>query len=105
MTNKEYFESYASVAWALEQNLAMMISQYCEDSNIPHHMMKNPVTFVKKFMKQETYAEIDFAEKAKMEQLESSIIVDVNQMYPNTSPIIDVEEDDIRVVDVPSDNT
>lgn len=40
----------------------------------------NPVTFVKEFMKQETYADITFAEKSKMDTVASSVVADVSSI-------------------------
>ena len=37
-------------------------------------MPYNPVSFVKKFMKEETYCELKYVEKSKMETLESNVI-------------------------------
>ena len=85
MTNQEVFKEYGSEKWVVEQNLCCLLQEYWESygkkavedakngyttSGMPY----NPVTFVKKFMKEETYCELEYAEKSKMETLRSNVI-------------------------------
>ena len=88
MTNQEVFKEYGSEKWIVEQNLCFLLQEYWEThgkkaienakngytiSNMPY----NPVSFVKKFMKEETCCELKYAEKSKMETIGSEVI-DVN---------------------------
>lgn len=80
MTNLEVLQEYNTEKWVLEQTLCFMLEiywdDYCKDkygSKLP----ENPVSFVKRFMKEETYCEVEFAEKSKMKTLEQKGIIDM----------------------------
>ncbi len=85
MTNAEVFEQYNTEQWVIEQTLYFLLQAYWEEhgkkavedarngytiSGMPY----NPVSFVKKFMNEETLCEVEYAEKSKMETLENNII-------------------------------
>ena len=85
MTNQEVFKEYGSEQWVIEQNLCYLLQGYwdthgkkaIEDAKNGYTtsgMPYNPVSFVKNFMKKETYCEIGHAEKSKMETLEGNVI-------------------------------
>ena len=60
---QEYWEAYCKKAIEDAKN-------GYTTSGMPY----NPVSFVKKFMKEETYCELKQAEKSKMESLESNVM-------------------------------
>lgn len=85
MTNQEVFKEYGSEKWVMEQNLCFLLQEYWEthgkkaiedakNGYITNSMPYNPVSFVKKFMKEETYCDLKHAEKSKMKTLESNVI-------------------------------
>ena len=85
MTNQEIFEQYNTEKWVIEQNLCFMLQEYWEkygkkaiddakNGYITRCMPYNPVSFVKEFMKDETLCAVEYAEKSKMETLESNVI-------------------------------
>jgi len=61
MTNRELFERYNTKKWIIEQNLCFLLQEYwdkhCKDE-FHSRMPENPVSFVKKFMKEETICDI-----------------------------------------------
>lgn len=84
MVNSEVFKQFGSEQWAIEQNLCFMLQEYWDElyekgavkeSQLPI----NPVSFVKNFMKEESYVEAEYAEQSKMNTLEKNVIdVDVH---------------------------
>ena len=79
MTNQEVFENYGSERWAIEQNLCFMLQEYWDElykkGVVKESQMPiNPVSFVKDFMKQESYVETKYAEQSKMNTLEKNVI-------------------------------
>ena len=85
MTNQQVFKEYGSEKCVVEQNLCFLLQEYWEthgkkaikaakNGYTTSGMPYNPVSFVKKFMKEETYCELTHTEKPKMETLESNII-------------------------------
>lgn len=85
MTNQEVFKNYGSEQWVIEQNLEFLLQMYWEecynkypDTKITRHQPINPVSFVKKFMKEETICETEYAEKSKMDTLEKQVVIDVD---------------------------
>lgn len=77
MQNQKVFEEYNTEKWVIEQNLCFMLHEYwdkyCKDrfhSEMPH----NPVSFVKDFLKEESFCDIEFAEKSKMETIKANAI-------------------------------
>ena len=87
MTNKEVFEQYNTEQWVIEQNLCFLLQEYWEDYCVPRikqveleqykigtKMPENPVTFVKKFMQEETICSVEYAEKSKMDSLENNVV-------------------------------
>ena len=79
MTNKEVFKEYGTEAWVIEQNLCFMLQDYwekhCKD-RFGSRLPENPVTFVKKFMKEETFCAVELAEKSKIDSAEGLVIQD-----------------------------
>jgi len=89
MTNSEVFEQYNTERWVIEQNLCFLLQTYWEEYGkkaiedakngyITSDMPYNPVTFVKRFMKDETICSVEYAEKSKMSTIENNIIEDVD---------------------------
>ena len=84
MTNQEIFEQYNTEKWVIEQNLCFMLQEYwdaiLEDIKREYNgssMPINPVSFVKKFMKEETLCSVEYAEMSKIDKLEKNIIAEV----------------------------
>ncbi len=84
MTNLEVFKEYNTEQWVIEQNLYFLLQAYWEEYGkkavedakngyISSEMPYNPVSFVKKFMKEETLCEVEYAEKSKISNIENSI--------------------------------
>ena len=76
MTNKEVFEKYGDIQWTIESNLCFLLQEFWEAERnnhpglkLPSHPLTNPVSFVKKWMKEETIAEVDMAERNLQENL------------------------------------
>lgn len=84
MTNQEFFENYGTEKWAIEQNLCFLLQGYWEEvrkctgagSGLPVQMPLNPVSYVKKFMKEETIVEVKWAERSKMDTVEKGVVVE-----------------------------
>lgn len=82
MQNSEVFNQYGSERWVIEQELCFMMQQYWEECREKYgnidlkvtEMPINPVSFIKKFMKQETIVVVEYAEKSKMAHLEKDVI-------------------------------
>ena len=89
MTNLELFEQYPTEKWVIEQNLCFLLQKYWDEygrsaieqakngyvtSNMPY----NPVSFVKKFMKEETLCDVELAEKSKISTVKDSVIGDAD---------------------------
>ena len=89
MTNAEIFEQYGTEKWVIEQNLCFLLQNYWEEHGkeaieqakngyVTHDMPYNPVTFVKQFMKDESYCEVEYAEKSKIHTIENNIVGDTD---------------------------
>ena len=81
MTNEELFRQYGTEKWIIEQNLCFLLQIYWEENCAGKHgngtmMPENPVSFVKKFMKEETLCETHYAEMSKMKTVADSVIED-----------------------------
>ena len=79
MINSEIFKQFGSEQWAIEQNLCFMLQEYWaelyEKGAVKESQMPiNPVSFIKKFMKEESYVETDYAEQSKMNTLEKNVV-------------------------------
>ena len=85
MTNSEIFKQFNTEEWVIEQNLCLLLQEYWEEHGkkaieqakngyTTNGMPYNPVSFVKKFMKEETLCEVEYAERSKMENLENNVI-------------------------------
>ena len=72
MLNKDIFKEYNTENWVIEENLCYLLQMYKEE------LMKNKdpniLGFVKNFMKQETFIEVEYAEKSKMDTVETNVI-------------------------------
>jgi hypothetical protein len=88
MTNSEIFKQYNTEEWMIEQNLRFLLQTYWDEhgkkaidqpkngyttSSMPY----SPISFVKKFMKDETLCDVEYAEKSKMGTLEASEVITV----------------------------
>jgi hypothetical protein len=85
----EVFKEYGTERWVIEESLCFLLQTYWEEHGkkaieqakngyITHAMPYNPVSFVKQFMKDETYCEVEFAEKSKISNIENNIIGDAD---------------------------
>ena len=80
MSNQEVFKQYGSERWVIEQNLYFLMQEYWEElyknGYIKESKMPiNPIGFIKKFMKRETACDIEYAEKSKINTLESKEVL------------------------------
>ena len=89
MTNSEVFKQYNTEKWVIEQNLCFLLQTYWEEYGkkaieqakngyVTNDMPYNPVSFVKKFMKDETLCDIEYAEQSKFSTIETGIIGDAD---------------------------
>lgn len=79
MINSEVFKQFGSEQWVIEQNLCFMLQEYWDElykkgAVKGSQMPINPVSFVKDFMKEESYVETKYAEQSKMDTLEKNVI-------------------------------
>lgn len=79
MVNSEVFKQFGSEQWVIEQNLCFMLQEYWDElyekgAVKESQMPINPVSFVKNFMKEESYVEAEYAEQSKMNTLEKNVI-------------------------------
>ncbi len=89
MINSEVFEQYNTERWVIEQNLCFLLQEYWEEHGkkaieqakngyVTGDMPYNPVSFVKKFMKDETLCDVEYAEKSKISTIENNTIEDAD---------------------------
>ena len=88
MKNADIFKEYSSEQWVIEQNLCYMLQTYWDEHCVPmiwqaesgykvgKSMPMNPVSFVKKFMKEETLCDTKYAEKSKIDTLQSGDVIE-----------------------------
>ena len=87
MTNAEIFEQYNTEKWVIEQNLCFLLQAYWDEhgtkaiedaknGNTSTCMPYNPISFVKKFMREETLCPVEYAEKSKVSTVENNTVVD-----------------------------
>lgn len=74
MLNKEVFEQFGSEQWVIEENLCYLLQEYSEKLGIVHP--SNPVTFVKNFMKEETYVDTKYAEISAVDTARENVVAD-----------------------------
>lgn len=89
MTNSEIFKQYNTEEWVIEQNLCFLLQTYWEEygkkaieqakngyttSSMPY----NPVSFVKKFMKDETLCDVKYAEQSKISTIKNDVVIDAD---------------------------
>lgn len=74
MLNKEVFEQFGSEQWVIEENLCYLLQEYAEKLGIVHPY--NPVTFVKNFMKEETYVDTKYAEMSAVDTARENVVAD-----------------------------
>lgn len=84
MTNAEVLKEYNTEKWVIEEVLQFLLLEYRDATQNGRPI--NTVGFVKDFMKQETYASVEYAEKSKMDRVESNVI--------------DVVDADVREIEV-----
>jgi hypothetical protein len=74
MINKEVFEQFGSEQWVIEENLCYLLREYADKLDIVHPY--NPVTFVKNFMKEETYVDTKYAEMRAVDTARENVVAD-----------------------------
>lgn len=74
MLNKEVFEKFGTENWVIEENLCYLLQKYAEKLGISNPY--NPVTFVKNFMKEETYVNTEYAEMSAVDTAKKNIVAD-----------------------------
>lgn len=84
MTNAEVLKEYNTEKWVIEEVLQFLLFEYRDATQNGRPI--NLVGFVKDFMKQETYVSVEYAEKSKMDSVESNVI--------------DVVDADVREIEV-----
>ena len=67
LTNEEMFIKYSNQYWVLRQLLCFAIQEYEEEKG-------NPVTFVNKFLKEESLVDADLAKKSSFRQNNTEVI-------------------------------
>ena len=72
MLNKDIFKEYNTENWVIEENLCYLLQMYRDE--LRKNKNPNIVGFVKDFMKQETFVDIKYAEKSKMNTVETNVI-------------------------------
>jgi len=83
MLNKDVFKEYGSEQWVIEQNLYFLLQGYWEQLNQKGYIKEsqmpiNPVGFIKQFMKEETFCDLEYAEKSKLDSAEKSVVFDAS---------------------------
>lgn len=89
MTNSEIFKQYNTEEWVIEQNLCFLLQTYWEEHGkkaieqakngyITSGMPYNPVSFVKKFMKDETLCDVKYAEQSKISTIKNDVVIDAD---------------------------
>lgn len=87
MTNAEVFKQYNTENWVIEQNLCFLLQAYwdahgqkavedAKNGSVTRSMPYNPISFVKKFMKDETLCTVEYAEKSKVSTIENNTVID-----------------------------
>ena len=74
MINKEVFEQFGSEQLVIEENLCYLLREYADKLDIVHPY--NPVTFVKNFMKEETYVDTKYAEMRAVDTARENVVAD-----------------------------
>lgn len=74
MLNKEVFEKFGTEKWVIEENLCYLLQKYAEKLGVSNPY--NPVTFVKDFMKEETYVNTTYAEMSAIDTAKKNIVAD-----------------------------
>lgn len=72
MLNKDIFKEYNTENWVIEENLCYLLQMYKDE--LRKNKDPNILGFVKNFMKQETFIEVKYAEKSKMDTVETNVI-------------------------------
>ena len=73
MLNREVFEKFGTENWVIEENLCYLLQKYGVSN--PY----NPVTFVKNFMKEETYVNTTYAEMSAIDTVKKNIVADYEE--------------------------
>ena len=78
MTNEEVFRRYGTDTTIVEQELGFMLQEYRERHGGGPGTLPpvNTVSFVKKFMKEETYLDTDWAEEVVNRKIEKTVVCD-----------------------------
>ena len=79
MTNRDVLKEYASENWVVEEVLSYLLLKYKELVKEGKMDSTNIVGFIKNFMKEETLVYTDFAEISKQQNLEKSVVIDVEE--------------------------
>ena len=72
MLNREVFEKFGTENWVIEENLCYLLQKYAEKLGVSNPY--NPVTFVKNFMKEETYVNTTYAEMSAIDTAKKNIV-------------------------------
>lgn len=82
MTNKEVLEKYNTEQWVVEQTLCFMLMEYwekhCAERFHRSQLPENPVSFIKKFMQEETISDIEYAEQSKLNTLKQREVITID---------------------------
>ena len=73
MTNLDVFKEYSSEKWVIEQALSFLLQEFVEENKYEHPKV-NPIGIIKKFLDEETVCDVEWAEKAKMNRIEDSVV-------------------------------
>ena len=76
MTNAEIFNQYGTERWVIEENLCFMLQEFCEEENITPR--NNLISFIKKFMKEETIVNVEYAEKSAINTAEKNVVYEMD---------------------------
>lgn len=76
MTNAEVFNQYGTEQWVIEENLCFMLQEFCESENI--RPKANLVTFIKKFMKEDTIIDVEYAEKSAIHTAKKNVVCEAD---------------------------
>ena len=86
MTNAEVFNQYGTERWVIEENLCFMLQEFCEEENITPR--NNLISFIKKFMKEETIVNVEYATPRTEQMGRVAAIVDTHSSIERLFAII-----------------
>lgn len=74
MTNEEVFKEYGTEKWVIEENLCYLLQEYAEKLGASNPY--NPVSFIKKWMKEDTFINKTYAEKSLLSHCKENVVSD-----------------------------